>query len=355
MAIDFNFLREVEGFETDGYVPQDDQGVIENSGVTVGSGIDLGQWKRQDLEKMGVPKSILNKLDPYFGKKKDKAVEALSQQPLQLTTEEAESLTTAVKKGYSNNVKRWYNRNNTAGNDWSDLTDRQQTAITSVAFQYGVGSKNTPKFNKQVLSNNWEGLVKELRNFGDRYDTRRAKELQYLVGATPDGVIGPQTEAAVSRFLTGQQETVADMPQPVERSQIDPAGFLQGLMQLMEERRNAQQSPSQEGSEAVMQADTAKDVVNPLVQELANVLKGKRQSDEEGLERTYNEARLEAEARKEGYTPTGSDALVQALSKSEVIKSVKFDRPLPPKQESRATEELAGGQDDSRDPIYGIF
>lgn len=151
-----------------------------------------------------------------------------------------------------------------------------------------------------------------------------------------------------------EEQQVAEQP-TTQGSQIDPARFLESLVQLMDERRNAPQSPSEEVSGPVMQADTAQDVVNPLVQELANVLKGKRQVNEEGLERTYNEARLEAEARKAGYVPTGSDALVQALSKSEVIKSVKFDRPLPPKQEAKETEELAGGQDDSKDPIYGLF
>lgn len=185
MAIDFDFLREVEGFETEAYVPQDDNGVIENSGVTIGSGIDLGQWTKKQLADMGVDPAVLTKLEPYLGKKKDKALDLLNQQPLRLSEGEAEALTTAVKKGYAEKMKRWYNKNNTVGNDWSDLTDRQQTAVTSVAFQYGVGSDNTPAFNKQVLDNDWDGLAANLKNFGDRYDTRRGKELDYLLGGQP--------------------------------------------------------------------------------------------------------------------------------------------------------------------------
>jgi hypothetical protein len=133
-------------------------------------------------------------------------------------------------------------------------------------------------------------------------------------------------------------------------------GFLDNLMLLMQERLNAPQSGSQEPSEAVPEDTEAAQQQNPLIQQLAEVLGGKRKVNEAGLQRTYNEARLEETARKAEGRRLGSSSLVEALSKSEVIKSKTYDRSdLNKELRKEPTEELAGGRDDTRDPIYGIF
>lgn len=181
MAIDFDFIRKLEGFETSGYIPKDKKGnILGQSGVTIGSGIDLGQWTEKQLLDMGVDFSVIAKLKPYLGKKKDAADKLLQQQPLQLGSSEAEDLTEAVKQHFANKVSDWYDKNNNKNNRFSSLPDGVQTAITSVSFQYGIGLDKTPNFKKQVLDNNWNDMLANLRNFGDDYETRRNQEADLL-------------------------------------------------------------------------------------------------------------------------------------------------------------------------------
>ena len=53
--------------------------------------------------------------------------------------------------------------------------------IASVSFQYGVAlNRRTPNFWWQITNGDWDGALANLRNFGDRYDTRRNKEADLL-------------------------------------------------------------------------------------------------------------------------------------------------------------------------------
>jgi hypothetical protein len=64
---------------------------------------------------------------------------------------------------------------------FEDLPGEAQTAIASVAFQYGTRlSFRTPKFWKAAVSQDWKETTKVLRNFGDVYPTRRGLEADLL-------------------------------------------------------------------------------------------------------------------------------------------------------------------------------
>lgn len=65
-----------------------------------------------------------------------------------------------------------------------ELTDKQQTVIASVSFQYGHLPSRTPNFWRQVTNDDWGAAIKNLRNFGDRYPTRRNTEANYLEGVS---------------------------------------------------------------------------------------------------------------------------------------------------------------------------
>ena len=65
---------------------------------------------------------------------------------------------------------------------FDDLTKEQATVVASVAFQYGNLATETPKFWAYVTSGNWVAAAKELRNFGDKYPSRRKLEANYLEG-----------------------------------------------------------------------------------------------------------------------------------------------------------------------------
>ena len=63
--IDFDFIKENEGFELQGYVPVDKNNEpLGHSGVTIASGFDLGQRGPRDIK--GFYKELKNKLFPYL-------------------------------------------------------------------------------------------------------------------------------------------------------------------------------------------------------------------------------------------------------------------------------------------------
>jgi GH24 family phage-related lysozyme (muramidase) len=172
-SIDFNFIKDREGYSLEGYVPEPDKS---QSGVTVASGFDLGQKQKSDLQ--GLPKSLQDKLTKYLGKKKQEAVEELQKFPLRITDEEAELLNKKSKEDSIYKLAtKWKNK---TGRDFSELTPSQQTAIASVSFQYGDLESATPNFWKSITNNQWDKAVSELRNFKDIYPTRRNLEADLL-------------------------------------------------------------------------------------------------------------------------------------------------------------------------------
>jgi hypothetical protein len=174
--IDFNFISRLEGGRhTRGYVPNPE---TSRSGVTVGTGVDLGQMGDQDLDQLDLPDDLKEKLRPYLGKIKYEAVDFLNQNPLVLTAEAAESLDTEVKTRFIRGLVRQFDE--TADVSFEDLPDGVQTVIASVAFQYGSLQKRTPNFWRQITSGDWQGAYRNLQNFGDDYGTRRKKEAVLL-------------------------------------------------------------------------------------------------------------------------------------------------------------------------------
>lgn len=194
MAIDKNFLIKVEGNKATTYVPMKDGKPIQQSGVTIGAGVDLGAQTEKGLRDMGVKASTIAALKPFFGKKKDEAVEALDTNgPVTLDDKDLEDLNTKILNKHKKDVKNWYNKNNTVGNEWDDLTDRQQTVALSVEYNHGKGSLTSHKFFKDyIVAGRWDKAAEELRNYysspSNALHSRRIKELQYLVGATVDGI-----------------------------------------------------------------------------------------------------------------------------------------------------------------------
>ncbi|MDB4425699.1 pesticin C-terminus-like muramidase [bacterium] len=178
--VDFDFIKKREGFEKDVYVPKGSDGkVLGKSGATVASGFDLGQRNEADLK--GLPSALVTKLKPYLGKKGASADTYVTNNPLSLTEEEANTINTFAKKQEIDRVKEdWDNSSSTK--DFKDLTKEQATVVASVAFQYGDLPTKTPTFWKHVTAGDWDKAEAELRNFGDAYSTRRKLEADYLAG-----------------------------------------------------------------------------------------------------------------------------------------------------------------------------
>jgi len=177
MNIDFNFICELEGFELNGYVPDPDNS---NSGVTIASGFDLSQRSKDELVSM-LGASLGLKLAEYSGKTKFQAVNYLKRFPLSITKEEAEQINKAShQQSIDRLASAW---NECAYCEFSSLPANKATVVSSVAFQYGSLARRTPHFWRQVTSGDWNGALKNLRDFGDKYSTRRNKEADLLEGA----------------------------------------------------------------------------------------------------------------------------------------------------------------------------
>jgi GH24 family phage-related lysozyme (muramidase) len=204
--VDFNFIKEQEGFKTTGYVPVDKDGkVLGSSGVTVASGFDLGQRGINDLQ--GLPKELVKKLGPFVGLQGSKALNNANK--LVLTNEEALTVNKFAKKQELGRLsKKWKAE---TGTDFSSLPKEQATAIASVAFQYGDLETKAPNFWNQVTTGNWDGAKKNLANFGDKYDSRRKRELEYLNQYKEQGK-APGVNSYEQYMQAAENENAALMP-----------------------------------------------------------------------------------------------------------------------------------------------
>ncbi len=173
--VNFGFISGLEGGPIlRGYVPDPKQS---NSGVTIATGFDLGQRSASELHRL-LPAPLATKLSAYCGLKKHDAVNALNRSPLNITAAEAEQIDLSVKHQMLTQLVQRYNR--AAKVAFDGLPEPMQTVIASVAFQYGDLSKRCPKFWLAATQANTDAMAIELRDFGDRYPSRRHREANYL-------------------------------------------------------------------------------------------------------------------------------------------------------------------------------
>lgn len=177
--IDWDFISQKEGNELTGYVPKNkDNTIDENSGVTIGTGFDLGQQTEETIKNFGFKDlSLLDTLRPYIGLKGAKADEVASN--LKIPEDKIIDFNTAVNNKYADNIEEQYNRF-TKYKKFNELDPALQTVVASVGFQYG-DLRRTPKFFEAALNDDSEAVIKELRDFKDDYPSRRNSEADYLM------------------------------------------------------------------------------------------------------------------------------------------------------------------------------
>jgi hypothetical protein len=205
--VDKKFLEESEGkLRIEGYVPTYDKDVKDKngniihkkgdvigvSGVTISTGVDLGQQSAAGtkavldayIKDKGNPDKVdvdalMKKLDPYFGLQKQKAVDALVKTPLTVTEAEARLLADAF--GYDTQTKaaKQFDKKNTQGMVFKKLPEEAQTVIVDFAYQYGLSdSKDSIRqtFWKYVYDGAWQKLANWLLSLRDEYKSRRYRE-----------------------------------------------------------------------------------------------------------------------------------------------------------------------------------
>jgi len=173
LAVDFDFIHRLEGRRVlNGYVPDAD---ASESGVTIASGVDLGQRDERSLQRLAIAEALRGKLRPYLGLKKQAAVAFLRDNPLTITEDEARALDEAVKREMLGSLISRFDAASAV--PFEELEPQQQTIVASVAFQYGTGLHvATPNFWRQVTTGDWRAALANLRRFGDNYPTRRNTE-----------------------------------------------------------------------------------------------------------------------------------------------------------------------------------
>ena len=178
IQIDWTFIESLEGFETRAYVPRGpDKQPLGKSGVTIGSGVDLGKWGAAELRRTGIAERIMVQIEPYLGLRGSTALAALNI-PLVMSVEDATELTRMIQSDIVNALAAKYDAASKL--PFRLLPQQAQTVIASVAFQYGDLATATPNFWRQVTRQDWKAAHANLRNFGDAYQTRRRREAEYL-------------------------------------------------------------------------------------------------------------------------------------------------------------------------------
>lgn len=155
MAIDTAYIRSVlERFEgrgkAAGYVPCGASGApLGVSGVTIATGLDLGQQSRSSLAAMGLPDRIVGRLAPYCGMKGAEAQYALAREPLCLTREEVEIIDAAVHAAYIDETAALFGRAAFAA-----APKEAQAVAASLHFQFGTPARKA----SPALENAWNAM-----------------------------------------------------------------------------------------------------------------------------------------------------------------------------------------------------
>jgi hypothetical protein len=188
-GVDWGFIGEREGVRTDGYVPLDmHRHPDANSGVTIAAGFDLGRRTAADLQRLGLSDDLVTSLTPYLGLRGQAAQNYLTAHPLNITAPQEQGIDTPTFTSTYNTVADNYNAAETTGTRFQDLPQSAQTAIISVAHQYGPDlASATPRFWSQVTGGQWQAAHDNLENFGDAFRPRRQLEGGLMLNAISSG------------------------------------------------------------------------------------------------------------------------------------------------------------------------
>lgn len=153
-----SFIEKEEGGQKlAGYVPR-----VKGSGLTIGTGVDLGQHSEKDLEEMGVSDKTIYKVRKYLGKKDAIARAALKEKPLELTKEEADELDAAVHGDIYGTVE---DKLKAKGVTLAKLPEEAQTVIKSIAINFGKNfDEKIPSIWKAITEKDWSKVQDLLVN-----------------------------------------------------------------------------------------------------------------------------------------------------------------------------------------------
>jgi GH24 family phage-related lysozyme (muramidase) len=119
------------------------------SGVTIGTGFDLGQQNDASLDALGLPEGLAAKLRRYTGMKRLDAVKYLADHPLVLTEEEVAALDKAVHEKYIMETAVMFGRE-----AFEAAPEQAQAVAVSLHYQFGTPRRAA----SPALSLAWDAL-----------------------------------------------------------------------------------------------------------------------------------------------------------------------------------------------------
>jgi hypothetical protein len=179
-----------------GYVPQVREGVV------AASNVDLGQFTWSRLGGSSLSAELKEKLKPALGLRGEDAQTILRSHPLELTQDEAKSLTALVWNPLLNRLAAEFNRSKTAPiPEFGKLPGGAQTTMADLAITFGVNFGaadrqnwgSDPKLWELLTRGNWTEAAAELRakaaqlrrNFPRKLGDRLDADADLLVKITP--------------------------------------------------------------------------------------------------------------------------------------------------------------------------
>ena len=153
------------------------------SGVTIGTGVDLGQTDAETLNGMGVSAGIVNQLRPYLGRGKAAAVAVLHRLPLTISQAVADELDAAMLNHHIAKIVDYYDRAVGLPGCFATLPWQAQAVIVSIQYQRGVKSpRKYPNTWKAFVNQDWADAAYRLGTgrFWEGYRERRALEGKLL-------------------------------------------------------------------------------------------------------------------------------------------------------------------------------
>lgn len=199
--VDFAFIASLEGDQwLRGYVPMSKGKVIGQSGMTVASGFDLGQWSVTDFQNFGFSKQLLDKIKPFASNKfkgltKAQVIAKLSKlAPVpELSKSEADACDAAVfGKILEDAIKLWTKLAHNGVPPFTALPAGWQTVWLSRIYQEGSGPQNGNAFafRDSALSGRWQMAIASLRSY-TKYASRANQEADLLTRELPAPVASP--------------------------------------------------------------------------------------------------------------------------------------------------------------------
>ncbi len=185
---------------TEGYIPIGPGVKGDHSGVTIASGVDLGQRSLSEVEGWGLDPALLARLKPYIGLRSGGAALLAENKrkgrPLTVTPEEARQLDEASHSRELKRLAEKFDADSKIG-PFESLPKRTQTVLLSVFLQHGTSNpgKKAPRFWGPVTTGDWPAAHSELLSFGDISPDRRRRDAALLKQDIDEGLLKPKTGA----------------------------------------------------------------------------------------------------------------------------------------------------------------